>query len=55
MAGVIVFGVQDGRFSWARFYLELVQAGGADVNAALRQHVGADAGSVPEPGPGARR
>ena len=55
MAGVIVFRVRDGRFSWARFYLEPVQAGGADVNAALRQHVRADAGSVPEPGPGSRR
>ena len=55
MAGVIVFGVRDGRFSWARFYLEPVQAGGADVNAAVCQHVGADAGSAPEPGPGSRR
>ena len=45
MAGVVVFGVRDGRFSWARFYLEPVQAGGADVNQALRQHVGA--GPVP--------
>jgi len=48
MAGVIVFGVRDGLFSWARFYLEPVQAGGADVNQAVRQHVGAG----PEPGPG---
>jgi hypothetical protein len=48
MAGVIVFGVRDGLFSWARFYLEPVQAGGADVNQALRQHVGA--GPVPGPG-----
>ena len=55
MAGVIMFGVRDGRFSWARFYLEPVQAGGADFNAALRQQVRADAGSVPEPGPGSRR
>ena len=45
MAGVVVFGVRDGRFSWARFYLEPVQAEGADVNQALRQHVGA--GPVP--------
>jgi ketosteroid isomerase-like protein len=55
MAGVILFGVRDGRFSWARFYLEPVQAGGADVNAAVRHHIRADAGSVPEPGPGSRR
>jgi len=48
MAGVIVFGVRDGLFSWARFYLEPVHAGGAGVNQAVRQHVGAG----PEPGPG---
>jgi len=48
MAGVIVFGVRDGLFSWARFYLEPVQAGGAGANQAVRQHVGAG----PEPGPG---
>ncbi len=47
MAGVIVFGVRDGLFSWARFYLEPVQAGGADVSQAVRQHVGAG----PAPGP----
>jgi len=41
MAGVILFGARDGRFSWARFYLEPVQAGGPDVNQALRQHTGA--------------
>jgi hypothetical protein len=28
MAGVIVFGVRGRQFSWARFYLEPVQAGG---------------------------
>ena len=39
MAGVILFGVRDGRFSWARFYLEPVQAGGPDVNQALRHHL----------------
>ena len=42
MAGVIIFGAKDGRFDWARFYLETVEAGGVDVNGALRQHVGAD-------------
>ena len=45
MAGVILFGARDGRFSWARFYLEPVQSGGLDVNQALRQHTGA--GPVP--------
>jgi ketosteroid isomerase-like protein len=49
MAGVIVFGVRDGHFSWARFYLEPVQAAGADVNEAVRRHVRAGAG--PETGP----
>ena len=47
MAGVIVFGVRDGRFSWARFYLEPVQAGGADVSEAVRWHVRAGAGPAP--------
>ncbi len=51
MAGVILFGVRDGRFVWARFYLELVQAGGADVNEAVRRHVRAGAG----PAPGSQR
>jgi hypothetical protein len=44
MAGVILFGVAGGRFSWARFYLEPVQAGGAGPDEALRQHVRAGAG-----------
>ena len=48
MAGVIVFGMRDGLFSWARFYLEPVQAGGAGPNQAVRQHIG----TGPEPGPG---
>jgi uncharacterized protein YbjT (DUF2867 family) len=39
MAGVVVFGVRDGHFSWARFYLEPVQAGGADATEAVRRHV----------------
>ena len=48
MAGVVVFGVRDGQFAWARFYLEPVQAGGADASQAVRQHVGAG----PLPGSG---
>jgi ketosteroid isomerase-like protein len=55
MAGVVLFGVRDGRFSWARFYLEPVQAGGPDANAAVRQHVRADAAPVPAPSPASRR
>lgn len=47
MAGVIVFGVQDGQFSWARFYLEPVQAGGPDADGAVRQHTRPGAGRSP--------
>ena len=39
MAGVVLFSIRDGRFSWARFYLEPVQPGGPGVDAAVRQHV----------------
>jgi ketosteroid isomerase-like protein len=49
MAGVILFGVRDGRFAWARFYLEPVQAGGADAIEAVRQHVRATAAPLPGP------
>ena len=44
MAGVILFGLRGRSFSWARFYLEPVQAGGAGVDAAVRKHVRAGAG-----------
>ena len=47
MAGVILFGVRDGSFSWARFYLETVRAGGASVDEAVRQHIHAGAGPAP--------
>lgn len=47
MAGVMIFGVRDGRFSWVRFYLEPVQAGGPDASQAVRHHAGAGAGPVP--------
>lgn len=40
MRGVIVFGVAGGRARWARFYLEPVQDGSGDVNAAIRGQVG---------------
>jgi hypothetical protein len=49
MAGVIIFGVADGRFTWARFYLEPVQAGGPGVNQTVRERTGA--GAAPVPGP----
>src|SRR5215469_14681988 len=47
MAGVVIFGIRDGLFSWARWYLEPVQAGGPDVNEALRQRAGASTGPAP--------
>jgi ketosteroid isomerase-like protein len=40
MAGVIIFGVRAGQFSWARWYLEPVQVGGPDASTAVRQRVG---------------
>lgn len=45
MAGVVVFGVRGGQFSWARFYLEPVQAAGVDINEAVRRNVRAGPGS----------
>jgi len=48
MAGVVIFGVRGGLFSWARWYLEPVQAGGPDASQALRQRAGA--GTRPAPG-----
>ena len=39
MRGVVIFGVEDGRASWARFYLEPVETGGGDVNDAVRRAV----------------
>ena len=40
MAGVIVFGVRDGRISSARFFLEPVERDSGDVNAAVQRAVG---------------
>ena len=37
MRGTIIFGVRDGLASWARFYLEPVEAGGGDVTAAIHR------------------
>ena len=39
LRGVIVFGVTDGRASWARFYLEPVDDGEGGVNAAIGEIV----------------
>ena len=41
MRGVIIFGLADELLSWARFYLEPVQDGGGNVDAALLRQVGA--------------
>jgi ketosteroid isomerase-like protein len=40
MAGVIVGGVRDGRFAWARLYVEPVEAAGAGIDAAVREMSG---------------
>jgi ketosteroid isomerase-like protein len=40
MAGVIVFGVRDGRLAWARLYVEPVEREGAGIDAAVRRMTG---------------
>lgn len=42
MRGVIIFGVQDGRATWARFHLEPVDEASASVDDAVRHQVHAD-------------
>jgi ketosteroid isomerase-like protein len=39
MRGVVIFGVDAGLLTWARFYLEPVQSGGGTVNDAVRRQV----------------
>ena len=46
MRGVIIFGLGNELLTWARFYLEPVQEGGGNVDAAVRRQVG-----VPSPPP----
>jgi len=41
MRGVIIFGLGNDLLTWARFYLEPVQAGGGNVDAAVRRQIGA--------------
>jgi len=56
MAGVVIFGVRSGQFSWARWYLEPVQPGGPDADAAVRQRVdGGEPAADPGPGPSSAR
>ena len=40
MAGVIVFGVRDGRFAVGRLYVEPVERDGAGIEAAVRRMTG---------------
>ena len=39
MRGVVIFGVEGGLASWARFYLEPVQGGSGGVDEAVRSQV----------------
>jgi ketosteroid isomerase-like protein len=39
MRGVVIFGVANGLLTWARFYLEPVEEGGGNVDAAVRHQV----------------
>jgi ketosteroid isomerase-like protein len=39
MRGVVIFGVERGQASWARFYLEPVQEGGGGVDEAVHRTV----------------
>jgi ketosteroid isomerase-like protein len=41
MRGVVIFGVDQGQATWARFYLEPVQDGGDGIDAAVRFHLDA--------------
>ena len=47
MRGVIIFGVENELLTWARFYLEPVQEGNGDVNAAVRRQVGSAGAPLP--------
>jgi ketosteroid isomerase-like protein len=47
MRGVIIFGLGNHLLTWARFYLEPVQQGGGNVDAAVRRQV--DAAGVAPP------
>ena len=51
MRGVVIFGVDRGEATWARFYLEPVEEGGGDVDETIRRAVvvssNTDAASAP--------
>ena len=40
MAGTVIFGVNEGVATWARFYLEPVDDGGGTVDDAIQRQVG---------------
>ncbi len=40
MRGVIVFGVPTARIGWARFYLEVVEQGGGNIDVAVATQLG---------------
>jgi ketosteroid isomerase-like protein len=54
MRGVVIFGVSNGLLAWARFYLEPVQEGSENVDAAVRQQI-APGGASPVAPPAERR
>lgn len=58
MRGVVIFGVAGGEATWARFYLEPVEEGGAGVDETIRRATGvasgSDAGPLPTPTDGER-
>ena len=47
MRGVVIFGVSDGRATWARFYLEPVEQGGGGVEEAIRRQVERPSAAAP--------
>ena len=42
LAGVTLFGVRDGRLLWGRLYMEPVEQGGEEIDAAVRSTYGAE-------------
>ncbi len=49
MRGVVIFGVDRGEATWARFYLEPVEVGGGDVDEAIRRALVASSNTDPAP------
>jgi ketosteroid isomerase-like protein len=52
MRGVVIFGSAGGLLVWARFYLEPVQEGGGNVDAAVGRQVASAAPLPPAASPG---